>query len=228
MNTETIKTPELLSSEQLNHRVYVLLRDQIIKKELSPGARLVDSQIAQNLGISRTPVRDAIRKLADEGLVFNKSQRGFYVYKLKQQDIVAMFEFRLVFHRWIPTKLISEILPANYGASFERLQEIHRELRAGIAMGGEYFTQYDEAFHFGLAALTNNPFVMKAYVENTTQLKIFRYNAAADKNHVTTVNQMHLDLITAIKEMDLEKALQIVAEHTVISRKAALTVYSDE
>ena len=56
-----------LKVDMLNQQAYDILKEKIIKKELLPGTRLVDSQLAEDFGISRTPLRDAIRKLAEEG-----------------------------------------------------------------------------------------------------------------------------------------------------------------
>ena len=71
----------------LTQQAYDLLRTKIITKEILPGTRLVDSTLAQQYGISRTPMRDAIRKLAEEGLVTPSSTKGYFVYKPTLKDI---------------------------------------------------------------------------------------------------------------------------------------------
>ena len=66
-----------LSIENLNTKAYEEIKSLIISKKLEPGARLVDSQLAEQYGISRTPIRDAIRKLTEDGLVVKSKTKGY-------------------------------------------------------------------------------------------------------------------------------------------------------
>lgn len=101
-----------LKVDMLNQQAYDILKEKIIKKELLPGTRLVDSQLAEDFGISRTPLRDAIRKLAEEGFVVNHPmKKGYYVYQPSAKDINEIFEMRLILDLAAATKLIREILP---------------------------------------------------------------------------------------------------------------------
>ena len=100
----------------LTQQAYDLLRTKIITKEILPGTRLVDSTLAQQYGISRTPMRDAIRKLAEEGLVTPSSTKGYFVYKPTLKDIEEIFEIREMIDISVTTKVITKILPQNPAA----------------------------------------------------------------------------------------------------------------
>ena len=71
----------ILKIDTLNQQAYDILKEKILNKELLPGTRLVDSQLAEDFGISRTPLRDAIRKLAEEGF------GDFHFYTLNRADL---------------------------------------------------------------------------------------------------------------------------------------------
>ncbi|MCD8138868.1 MAG: GntR family transcriptional regulator [Planctomycetaceae bacterium] len=221
----TAKREELLTVEPLNDRVFTQLKETILRHELKPGTRLVDSQLAERYGISRTPVRDAIRKLAEVGLV-TTAQKGYYVYAPNRKDIVEIYELRLVLHQWMARKLVTEVLPANYDLCSHKLDEIETRLRDGIARGPEAFTEYDVEFHDSLMHLANNAHIADIYANNTSQTQFFRYKTSIDSDRIAMVNTMHLDLLQAIKEMDVDKALKVVTDHNPISRKDALAVLS--
>ena len=87
----------ILKIDTLNQQAYDILKEKILNKELLPGTRLVDSQLAEDFGISRTPLRDAIRKLAEEGFVVSSpTKKGYYVYQPSAKDINEIFELRQI------------------------------------------------------------------------------------------------------------------------------------
>lgn len=220
----TAKNEEALSVEQLNDRVYSLLKERILRHELKPGMRLVDSHLAERYGISRTPVRDAIRKLVDDGLVVANATKGYSVYAPDRRDIVEIYELRLALHQWMAKKLVTEVLPTNYQFYSQKLDEIEIRLRQGIAKGAEAYTRYDIEFHDALILLANNSHITAIYGDNTIQTQFFRHRTSIDAERLEMVNQMHLELLHSIRDMDLENAIRVVTEHNVISRKDALAI----
>ena len=81
----------ILESVNLNDLAYEEIKKRIISREFAPGQRLVDSQLATIFQISRTPIRDAMRRLTKEGLLTNTSSRGFYVFAPTLKDIDEIF-----------------------------------------------------------------------------------------------------------------------------------------
>ena len=86
----------VLESTNLNELAYGEIRKRIISREFPPGQRLVDSQLAAMFKISRTPIRDAIRRLVKEGLLTNTSSRGFYMFAPTLKDIDEIFSISIM------------------------------------------------------------------------------------------------------------------------------------
>ena len=124
---DTKLSPIKLDSYQpLREVVCETLRDAIRKGKLKPGERLMESQLAEDLGVSRTPVREAIRKLELEGYVIMMPRRGTYVANLSIRDVNEVFEIR--------TSLDS----LASGLAAERItdEELERLQRLLVAIGG--------------------------------------------------------------------------------------------
>jgi len=227
MNANGIDEDALWVTEKLNDRAYVEIKNKIIGGELAPGTRLVDSQLAERYGISRTPVRDAIRKLAEEGLVIASSaKKGYFVFEASLQDIVEIFEVRLIMDKAIITKLITEMLPSNYSHYNEIINKIEQQLEEGIQKGPKHFIHYDEAFHDSIIRLSNNSRIISIYSDNRTQTKSFRYQTSISAERIEKANKLHKELLTCIKNMDIEGALRSASEHVDLSRKDALADFN--
>lgn len=214
---------ERLTVDNLNDQVYSRLREEIVTQQLKAGCRLVDLQIAERYGISRTPVRDAMRKLAKEGLIVSHGKRGYYVFKATKQDIIEIFELRLIYDKAVVDKIITEQMPGNYQGIMNKILDIENYLKAGIQRGPKAFIEYDEGFHDSIIKLSNNSRLIAAYAENRTQTKGFRSATSFSSERIDKANKLHFELLGALKNMDREKALQAVAQHVALSRTDALT-----
>lgn len=213
---------DLLTTEKLNDKAYAAIREKIITHELKPGTRLIDSQLAEKYGISRTPVRDAIRKLAEEGLVVPSGRKGYAVFKPTRQDIIEIYELRLILDHAVIRKLITQVLPSNYAYYMKVLGAIETELRSNAEGDAAHFPLYDEQFHDSLIRLVNNSRITSIYDDNRAQCKGFRRKTALDDQRRAKANQMHFRLLEAIKNLDLEQALAAAEAHIDMSRKDAI------
>ena len=212
----------LLTVDNLNEQVYEKIRNDILSGKFTPGTRIVDLQIADRYGISRTPVRDAIQRLIREGLIVTSGKRGYYVFKATRQDIVEIFEVRLILDKAVVEKLITEQMPNNYQSYFNTIQQIETRLREGILQGPKAFTEYDEEFHDSLVRLCNNSRIVGIYRDNSVHTKAFRSMTSFSAERIDKANKMHFEMLDAIKNMDRERALQAVVKHVAFSRKDAL------
>ncbi len=87
---------KMIKHSNLSHRIYEILKDQIINEELAPGERLLDDKLASSFGVSRTPVREALTRLTSEGLVEITPRSGIYVKKLTRKDVEEIYKIRKV------------------------------------------------------------------------------------------------------------------------------------
>lgn len=211
-----------LTVDNLNEQVYERIRDDIVTGRIAPGERIVDLQMAELYGISRTPVRDAIQRLTQEGLIVTSGKKGYYVFKATRQDIVEIFELRLILDKAVVQKVVTELMPNRYQQYFDAIQEIEDHLKKEILKGPKFFTEYDEEFHDSLIKLCGNSRIVTTYKDNSLQTKAFRSLTSYSNERIDKANKLHFELLDAMKSMDLNRALQAVANHVDFSRKDAL------
>lgn len=216
--------PEVkIATQNLNHLAYMELKQKIINKELPPGTRLVDSQLAGKYGISRTPMRDAIRRLAQEGLVISRPQRGYEVFKATPRDVSEIFEVRLMIETAVITKLLTQTVPSDPQTYLEKFEQIEKRLERDMGKDDpETFCKYDETFHESLIRLAGNERITAIYIENQNQTKAFRTFTSANPERVYQANDMHVKIIRSLGHRELCSALDAVKTHLQICQKYVL------
>ena len=133
--------------------VFYTLRQAILKGELEPGERLMEMQLAEQLGVSRTPIREAIRKLELEGLVLMIPRRGAIVAKITEKDLRDVLEVRSSLER-LSTELACERMKEDTIVELRKAQEAFKE-----ALDGDDITlqaQRDVEFHDVIYKATGN------------------------------------------------------------------------
>jgi DNA-binding GntR family transcriptional regulator len=140
-----------LKPRALYEEVAELLRQRIFKNELQPGDWIDELKIAAEYGISRTPLREAIKVLAAEGLVTMKVRRGAYVTEVNEQDLRDVFQLMAL----LESDAAATVAREASAAQLIELQVLHDQLEKSTKNPSEFF-RINEAFHFKLAAIANN------------------------------------------------------------------------
>lgn len=211
-----------LMTSNLNEQAYMALKEGIVNKELPPGTRLVDSQLAEQYGISRTPIRDAIRKLVEEGLVVSNGTRGYSVFCPSERDISEIFELRLIMDLAAAKKVIEEVLPKNPDAILEIQKSFEAEEKAATAT----FVQGDEGFHETIIRLANNNRMLAFYIDLGAQTRAFRRNTSNDPRRIEIARESHQRIFDGIRAMDLDETEKAIRYHVSMSKADALSDFS--
>lgn len=211
-----------LKTNNLNEQAYLALKSGILNKELPPGTRLVDSQLAEQYGISRTPIRDALRKLIEEGLVVSNGTRGYSVFCPSAKDIDEIFELRLIMDLAASKKLIEEILPRNPSA----ILEIQHSFEAEEKSVNSTFVEGDEGFHETIIRLADNGRMLSFYIDLSAQTRAFRRSTSNDPKRIDVARQSHQRIFEGIRAMDLEATEKAIRYHVSMSRADALSDFS--
>ena len=212
---------------------YERLRDKLVAFDVKPGARLNESEIAASLSMSRAPVREALNRLAADGMVSFEPGRGFFCRKLSVSEIVDLYGVRLD----LETGALGTLLQ---NAPVSDLAEFVAIWRADLArsdgMDVEALVTADEAFHLDLAALAGNAPRLK-YLRNINDRIRFvrRINLETAGRHAQALAE-HARLLDAIAARDATRAIECLRDHLARSTgevrqlvQSALTrIYSDE
>lgn len=195
--------------------VYQELRHRIITKQLKPGQRLPEVNIAVQMGVSRTPVREALRRLASEGLVLiipNSGARLASPTRREMEDTYAVREQLECIAVSIAATRISD-------RNLRRLDDaILEEEKAFEEKNLELYLEVNENFHRIIAESSGNR-VLAEYVENIlarTNAYIVFYDPFYDIENNPSISQ-HKVIAQALKEKDREKAVDLMREHLKLS-----------
>jgi DNA-binding GntR family transcriptional regulator len=194
----------------LTEQVFETLQESILNGELKPGDPLPEIRLSEELGVSRTPVREALRKLELEGLVKTIPNRGTFVVGISEKDIEDIYTIRMYIEglaaKWAAANITDELLEEM--RSIVELQKFYAEKNDPFQVW-----QLDSRFHYilyqasGSRVLKQTLTSMHHYIQRTRELSISRLGRAA-----TTV-QEHLNIFNAIEQHDGELAEKLTFEH---------------
>jgi DNA-binding GntR family transcriptional regulator len=215
----TFETPLPLSAAIFQH-----LGRAIVEGRLRPNQRLVEMQLCQEFGCSRSPLREAIRMLAAEGLVTLTPRRGARVADLSPKALRDVFEVRLLLEG------LSARLAAEHRSDQEvtELKAMNASMRRAVETGDlNLFFALNTAFHQAIARIGGNAYLasLQETAANRSFLPLFMF--LSDAAHLTAAVEAHDEILGAIEERDPSAAEQGMAQHIrEIQREAERLVES--
>ena len=190
--------------------VFNTLREAILRGDLEPGERLMEIALANRLGVSRTPIREAIRKLELEGLVVMIPRRGAQVASITQKDLKDVLEVRTSLEV-LATELACQRMDA------EQFDDLKKALRAfEKALGGKDVTEIarrDVDFHDVIFASTQNARLVQILNNLREQMYRDRLEYLKDFSSHRRLLTEHQQLVEAIEKKDSQAAVHIIKEH---------------
>jgi len=201
---------QLDNYKPLREVVFESLREAIIQGRLRPGERLMEAQLAEELGVSRTPVREAIRKLELEGFVAMLPRKGAYVAGISLKDIVDVFEIRAAL----------EVLAAGLAAeriTEEELDQMERYLLKAAEASSDAdlgtFVEVDTGFHELIYKASRNQRLFQIVTLLQEQVQRFRTVSLSQPGRQKDAIHEHRQIIDAIAERNVELAQALAKEH---------------
>jgi DNA-binding GntR family transcriptional regulator len=194
----------------LRELVFESLREAIITGKLSPGERLMEIQMAEEMGVSRTPVREAIRKLELEGLVVMLPRKGAYVAGLSLKDITDVFEIRGALEG-LAAELAAERITDEELEGLERyLVKITEESETGNLTK---VVETDTDFHSLIYSASRNQRLSQIINNLREQIQRFRTTSLSYPGRMKVAVEEHRKIVEAISSRDGELARKLAHEH---------------
>ena len=189
------------------------IRELIITGTLDLGAQLSENTLAEQLNVSRTPVREAFMRLAGESLVEVRPQRGTFVFNCDAAGIQALCELREV----LETGALRLAFSRNGKALVRRLKAINDAGEAASARSMTGYHPHDHAFHQALIGASDNPELVEAYARVAGRVRALRYRYTKTLDEVQTSQAAHRRLVDHLKANDLAAAVMVLRDHVYAS-----------
>lgn len=226
---ETSPTPAKLAQLAYEH-----LQEKLWRGVLSAGEKISEARLAEELGMSRTPVREAIRRMETEGVVTQIPSSGTYVAVPKRAEIVEAYEVRMAIESFAVRKATKRMKPAQILALQRRCDDMLAAIRVFRESGqpmlsGEPLRQYldaDLAFHLLLLKAADNRKAMCIFGDVNLRSAIFGCRShQRDLHHVAWVWRHHARVARAVRQRDATAAQRWLEAHMQTSMDAALEAY---
>ena len=190
--------------------VFNTLRQAILKGELAPGERLMEIQLAERLGVSRTPIREAIRKLELEGLVLMIPRKGAEVARISEKSLRDVLEVRRSLEE-LAIELACQRMSEDDMAELERVQgNFKSAVSSGDAMR---IAESDEAYHDVIYKGTYNDRLVQILNNLREQMYRYRLEYIKDEDKRQILLLEHDNILKAVKQRKVEEAKEAMREH---------------
>ncbi len=197
-----------LTPRALYEEVAELLRQRIFRRELEPGSWIDELKLAEEYGISRTPLREALKVLAAEGLVTMKVRRGAYVTEVNEKDLSDVYHLLSL----LESDAAGVVATRASDAELQELQALHAELEAAAADREKFFA-VNERFHMRLLEIADNRWRDQMVADLRKVMKLNRHNSLLKSGRIGESLAEHRAIMQAIAQRDSAAATQRMQAH---------------
>lgn len=207
-----VKVPKLKmdSYQPLRDVIFETLRKAIVSGDIKPGERLMEVSLAEQMGVSRTPVREAIRRLEAEGLVTMIPRKGTHVSELSVKDIMDVLEVRTVLDKLATDLAAKRIQPFQ----LRSLESVHKQYIACVEKENmEGAIRKDVEFHDIIYAASGNPRLVA--VASSLREHIYRFRVIYMRDNLIAENVLneHEEILDALRNAQNKEASNLAEEH---------------
>jgi len=204
--------PQLALYEQVAEK----LRTRILNHSLGAGSWIDEQALSAEFGISRTPLREALKVLATEGLVTMKLRRGAYVTEVSERDLSDVFHLLSLLESDAAGVVAQDATPAQMA----ELEALHQALEEAAHDRDRFFAA-NEAFHMRLLEMADNRWRVQMVVDLRKVMKLNRHHSLFKQGRLEASLAEHRALMQALKARDAAKARQLMGEHMAQGKEAA-------
>ena len=193
-------------SNRLSDRIYLRLRDQVMTGALEPGQRLVESQIARDFGVSQAPIRDALKRLANDGLIIQPPRRGSFVASVDEAEARRIYKTRELLEPYAAKEFAAVARDVDHELLRTIVQKMHE---AAASNDLPRLVDFDVQFHRTIYHGSNHPLLPRIWTSFEHLMRIFtprsnrlRYNSLSE---IADTHVVLLDAIEAAEADRIEK-----------------------
>ena len=215
MTAEIISIPRIALHEQVAHR----LRQMLVENRIAPGAKLNERELSEVLNVSRTPLREAIKMLAAEGLVELLTNRGAIAVELLEADVLNTFEVMAGLEAQsgeLATQRITD-------AELTEIKAMHFEMLAAYTRRDlPSYYRLNSAIHSGINAAAKNAVLTSTYKQVNARLQALRFRSNQDEEKWTSAMQEHEQMINALEARDPVAMREVLMRHLFNKRDVVI------
>src|SRR6476469_7409064 len=197
-----------LTPRALYEEVAELLRQRIFKRELEPGSWIDELKLAEEYGISRTPLREALKVLAAEGLVTMKLRRGAYVTEVSERDLSEVFHLLSL----LESDAAAVVAEQASDEQIAELAALHQRLEETVEERDSFFAA-NERFHMRLLEIADNRWRNQLVADLRKVMKLNRHHSLFKQGRLEASLKEHRQIMAALKARNGERVRELMQQH---------------
>jgi len=212
-------TIALLQSSSLTSVVQQEIERAILEGQYPPGSKLNEAMLAEKLGVSRGPVREAFRMLDEAGLVRTEKNRGVFVRDIPMSEALEIFDLRAAMDEWVGKRLATSITDTQLKEIKAMVAEMEKAVKAQDA---RQYHVLNLKFHDRMVEMSGNRKLTDTYRKLIKELSLFRRQNLADSALMRTFLNEHKQIVKAIGSGDAHAAASAMYDHVMQSRQRTI------
>ena len=221
----TLRFEPMMESRPIREIAYEVLKHAIITGEIPAGERIVETDYAERLHISRTPLREALRKLERDGLVEYVLRRGVVVRAFTMEDVDEIYTIRNALEMLTLPAIIEKATPADIASLRERLHEMDKVLESGDI---EKLSPMARAFHSEITRISGLNRILRVIESQDEFINRFSSMAIRQENRRVQAHEEHYTLVEYIENKDLEHLEKLTKKHIERSKENCLAALAQQ
>jgi len=218
-----------IEHHELGEKVYTLIREQILLRRFQAGEKLDIYRLADQLGVSRTPVKDAVNRLALEGLVEIVPRRGTFVTKFGAREVEELFDARRMVELWAAQKAIEKATEQDIRQLENLVREGEKILKKADNGKFDYqsFSALNARFHRRMLELSGSQKLVDIYDSLHTHVQVTRAMAQRALEACRLAQEEHEKIVAAYKQRDLKQLEAAIITHLESTLEGSLKVVEE-
>jgi len=207
----------------LSEDVYEAIKRKLDGKSLKPGAKIIEEQLAKELGVSRTPIREAINKLEREGLVEIIPRYGTFIAALSPEDIEEIYDLRGALERLALRLAFLKLGKEKFHKKLLKITESFSKCRSDVEKGNfKHFIKIETAFHNFLIKSSQNSRLIQMMSNLNTQIQLGRMESFSVPGRAKRSLREHGEIVNAMLQEDMNKAEELIEKLCMNIKKNVL------
>lgn len=210
----------IIIRRNINDQIYDFLKDKILTQEYAPGERLHIDQLKEKLGVSSTPIKDALNKLAGEGLVESVPRRGVFVTKPSKREMKESFDVRLMMETYAIGCALKRKIQRK---EIDVLKKLLRESEENVKNNNyKRFMEKDRDFHYLLVKISNNRKLCEFYRQLNIHMQIARSYYVRNYKRLQETQKEHEKILNVLEKQDPDLTRKYLSVHITSVKRSVM------
>jgi GntR family transcriptional regulator, rspAB operon transcriptional repressor len=194
----------------LNKKAYRKIKEYILNNDFYPGQHIRHLELSKRLKMSRTPAREAMQRLVEEGFLIHRLNRGYFVNEITEQEAAELYELREILETYCIRKAIDKGTSADLGEVREMLKDYEETMDGHVS---RRTLLVDRNFHLRLAQMAGNELVYRTLYSVFEKIIMKRNVEGISVSDSRTGLNRHIKILDALERRDLDVAICQIEEH---------------